>query len=103
MLRARVETGLAGIPGTTCYSRAQRRTPTLLVELEGTPSSEVAAHLARQGVNAPAGSFYAIEASRHLGLGDDGAVRIGIAPYTNTADADRLLAALSAFASDSSA
>jgi selenocysteine lyase/cysteine desulfurase len=47
-------------------------------------------------VNAPAGSFYALEASRWLGLGDTGAVRAGIAPYTDDADVDRLVAAVAA-------
>jgi selenocysteine lyase/cysteine desulfurase len=47
-------------------------------------------------VNAPAGHFYAIEASRHLGLGDRGAVRVGLAPYNDDADVDRLLAGLAA-------
>jgi selenocysteine lyase/cysteine desulfurase len=42
-------------------------------------------------VNAPAGSFYALEAARWLGLGDAGAVRAGLAPYTSEADVDRLL------------
>ena len=46
------------------------------------------------GGNAPAGSCYAIEASRHLGLGDAGGLRVGVAPYTDDADVDRLLAAL---------
>ena len=46
------------------------------------------------GVNAPAGHFYAIEASRHLGLGDRGAVRVGLAPYNDDSDVDRLLAGL---------
>jgi selenocysteine lyase/cysteine desulfurase len=45
-------------------------------------------------VNAPAGSFYALEASRHAGLGDEGAVRAGLAPYTSTDEVDRLLAAV---------
>ena len=47
-----------------------------------------------QGINAPSGSFYALEASRHLGLGDDGALRIGLAPYTDRADVERLLAGI---------
>ena len=46
----------------------------------------------RPGVNAPASNFYAIEASRWLGLGDTGAVRAGLAPYTSPDDVDRLLA-----------
>jgi cysteine desulfurase family protein (TIGR01976 family) len=44
--------------------------------------------------DAPGGSFYAIEASRWFGLGDDGAVRAGVAPYTDDGDVDRLLAAV---------
>lgn len=42
-------------------------------------------------MNAPAGNFYALEASRRLGLGDTGAVRAGLAPYTNQEDVDRLV------------
>ena len=43
---------------------------------------------------APAGNFYALEASRHLGLGDEGGVRVGLSAYTSDDDVDRLLAAL---------
>ena len=32
---------------------------------------------------APSGNFYALEASRHLGLGDAGGLRMGLAPYTD--------------------
>ena len=46
------------------------------------------------GVNAPAGSFYAFEPARHLGLGAAGAVRAGLAPYTDQSDVDRLIAAV---------
>jgi selenocysteine lyase/cysteine desulfurase len=52
--------------------------------------------LAAVGVNASAGHFYALEASRWLGLGDEGGLRIGVAPYTDDADVDRLLSGLSA-------
>ena len=41
---------------------------------------------------APSGNFYAVEASRHLGLGDAGGLRVGLAPYTNADDVERLLA-----------
>lgn len=41
-----------------------------------------------------ASHFYAIEASRRLGLADAGAVRVGLAPYTNGGDVDRLVTAL---------
>ena len=59
--------------------------------VDGRGDREVYEHLARLGVNAPAGSFYAIEASRWLGLGDTGALRAGLAPYTSADDVDRLL------------
>ncbi|MEV5178106.1 aminotransferase class V-fold PLP-dependent enzyme, partial [Streptomyces flaveolus] len=93
-LRERIVRGLRDLPGVTVYSRAARRTPTLLFSLDGHDSAQVSAHLAAQGVDAPAGSFYALEASRRLGLGDTGAVRVGLAPYTDEEDVDRLLAAL---------
>ncbi|MDP9444717.1 MAG: cysteine desulfurase-like protein, partial [Actinomycetota bacterium] len=44
--------------------------------------------------NAPAGSFYAVEAARWMGLGDAGALRAGLAPYTDDSDVDRLLDAV---------
>ena len=53
--------------------------------------------LAERGVHAPSGSFYAIEASRRLGLGDSGGLRMGLAPYNSTEDVDRLLGGLSEF------
>lgn len=93
VLRDRIEQGLAQI-GATCYSRAADRTPTLLFELAGHESAQVQHVLAARGVNAPAGSFYALEASRHLGLGDAGAVRVGLAPYSDDDDVERLLGAL---------
>ena len=54
--------------------------------------------LAAEGINAPASHFYALEASRHAGLGDDGAVRAGLAPYTSAGDVSRLLTAVAALA-----
>ncbi|MER7191905.1 cysteine desulfurase-like protein [Streptomyces flaveolus] len=93
-LRARIERGLAELGGITVYSRAARRTPTLLFTVAGLRPAEVYRLLAEQGIDAPAGSFYAVEASRHLGLGDEGGVRVGLAPYSSTEDVDRLLTAL---------
>ncbi|NED35260.1 cysteine desulfurase-like protein [Streptomyces sp. SID8499] len=95
-LRERIERGLAEIGGITVYSRAARRTPTLLFTVADLPSAEVSRHLAAHGVDAPAGTFYALEASRRLGLGDEGGVRVGLAPYSCAEDVDRLLAALEA-------
>lgn len=93
VLQARLEEGLAQ-RGATIYSRATRRTSTVLFELPGQDSTEVARRLAAAGVTAPAGHFYAIEASRVLGLGEQGAVRAGLAPYSSPDDIERLLTAL---------
>ncbi|MEX5720605.1 aminotransferase class V-fold PLP-dependent enzyme [Geodermatophilus maliterrae] len=90
-LRQRVEDAVAELPGVTLWSRARHRTPTLLLTWADRPAAEVSRALAERGVNAPAGSFYAIEASRRLGLGDTGGLRVGLAPYTDDSDVDRLL------------
>jgi cysteine desulfurase family protein (TIGR01976 family) len=94
-MRVRLESGLTSRGGVRLYGSPDRsRTPTVLFSVAGHAPDEIYEILARQGVNAPAGSFYAPECSRRLGLGDDGAVRAGIAPYTTESDVDRLLAAL---------
>ena len=93
-LRVRIEAGLGDLPGVTVWSRARRRTPTLLATFEHHDVQDVRRHLASRNVNAPAGSFYAYEASRRLGLGAAGGLRIGLAPYNDDADVDRLLEAL---------
>jgi cysteine desulfurase family protein (TIGR01976 family) len=95
-LRARIEEGLAKHPGVTLHSRAGVRTSTLLFTVDGVEPAEVSRRLAEHLVDAPASSFYALEASRHLGLGDEGGVRVGLAPYNDDWDVDRLLAALDA-------
>jgi cysteine desulfurase family protein (TIGR01976 family) len=93
LLRRLLE-GLAGLPRVTVHGRPERRTPTVLVNVEGLAATEVSRRLAERGVAAPAGSFYALEASRHAGLGDTGGVRIGLAAYTTADEVDRLLAGL---------
>jgi cysteine desulfurase family protein (TIGR01976 family) len=97
-LRVDLEARLSQLPALVSYSRAPHRTPTLLIELAGRRSADAQLWLADRLVNAPAGSFYALEASRVLGLGDTGALRIGLAPYTDTSDIDRLVDGLSGFA-----
>ena len=96
-LRVAIEHGLAQLPGVVIHSRAAHRTPTLLLTFDGRDAGDAAARLAGLGVNAPAGSFYALEASRRLGLGDAGGLRIGVAPYTDDEDVRRLLDGLATF------
>ena len=93
-LLAVLEPALRELPGVTVHSNAAKRTPTLLFSVDGRDPQEIRAELAEHGVNAPAGNFYALECSRHLGLGDTGAVRVGLAPYTSEDDVDRLVTAL---------
>jgi selenocysteine lyase/cysteine desulfurase len=82
------------MPTVKLYGHAAHRTPTLLFTVDGHTPAAVAEHLARAGVNAPAGSFYAHEPAHHLGLGSAGGVRAGLAPYTDQSDVDRLVAAV---------
>ncbi len=94
-LRVRIEAGLHDL-GLAVRSRAASRTPTLLCTAVDRPAADLMHALAAAGVNASAGHFYALEASRWMGLGDDGGLRIGVAPYTDDEDVDRLLTALAA-------
>ncbi len=92
VLRDRLDTGLRALPRVHVYGDPARdRTPTALFTVDGIPPGVVYERLALAGVNASAGSFYAIEAARSLGIQDTGAVRAGIAPYTDESDVDRLL------------
>ena len=91
--------GLRELPGVTAAvpRRAPHADPAASPSTAATPPTPTA-FLAERGVNAPAGSFYAIEASRWLGLGDTGGLRVGLAPYSDASDVDRLLAGLRAWA-----
>lgn len=93
-LLARLLDGLKGLPHLTVHGHPRHRTPTVLMTHETRPAPEIHERLAAAGINAPASHFYALEASRHLGLGDTGGVRVGLAPYTTEAEIDRLLTAL---------
>ncbi|HET7355970.1 MAG TPA: cysteine desulfurase-like protein [Nocardioidaceae bacterium] len=95
-LFARLLDGLSALDGVTLHGSPKRRTPTALFSVAGQTGQQVYEHLGGLDVNAPASSFYAIEASRWMGLGDEGAVRAGLAPYSSTDDVDRLVAGVAA-------
>lgn len=93
-LLAHLLDGLAGLDHVRVHGAPARRTPTVLLHVDGRAAVDVRDHLAARDVLAPAGSFYAVEASRHAGLGDLGGVRVGLSPYTTGAEVDRLLEGL---------
>ncbi|GAB3257521.1 PLP-dependent aminotransferase family protein [Arthrobacter pigmenti] len=96
-LQDELERALAGMHGVVMHSVATKRTSTMLLTFDDHAPSEVSGFLARRNILAPASNFYAIEASRALGLGDDGGLRIGLAPYTSRQDIRRLIEALTEY------
>ncbi|SEC06562.1 cysteine desulfurase family protein, VC1184 subfamily [Nocardioides exalbidus] len=97
-LRTRIEEGLASLgDGLTLHSRAADRTSTLFLTLRDHDPAAAYAFLAERDVLVPAGTFYAVETFRALGLPVDSGLRIGLAAYTDDSDVDRLLAGLGDF------
>jgi cysteine desulfurase family protein (TIGR01976 family) len=97
-LRGALESGLAEFgDAVVLHSRAGDRTPTLSVTLPGRSTEAAYRFLAERDVLAPASDFYAYEAFKALGTGDTGALRLGVAPYTNDRDVERALEGLAAF------
>jgi cysteine desulfurase family protein (TIGR01976 family) len=95
-LRAVAEQGLIDL-GATVYSRAARRTPTLLATFDGRKSFDAYQFLLTKNVLAPADFFYAHQAKLRLNLDDTAALRMGLAPYTTDDDIARLLDGLAEF------
>ncbi len=98
-LSHRLRDGLKSIDGVTVYSNARSKTPTDLFRIDGVDGERAYEYFAKHNVNAPSSSFYAIECSRYLGLGDEGGIRAGLAPYNTVEDIDRLLACVRDLAS----
>jgi cysteine desulfurase family protein (TIGR01976 family) len=97
-LRVRVEDGLAALGDhLTLHSRAADRTSTLFLTLRERLPVDAYEHLAKRDVLVPAGTFYAYETFRALGLPVDSGLRIGLAAYTDDSDVDRLLEGLADF------
>jgi len=89
-----MESAIKALPGVTMHGHAKHRTPTIYFSFAGHESVEIYKAMAAKKVNLPANNFYALEVSRKLGLGDAGALRAGLAPYTTREDVDRLVAGL---------
>lgn len=92
--------GIAGLPAVTLYGisdpeRADERTPTFAIRLEGRPPREVAEELGRRGIFVWDGNYYAQAIMERLGLeGSGGCVRIGFCHYNTPDEVDRVLAEL---------
>jgi cysteine desulfurase family protein (TIGR01976 family) len=93
-LRTRIEKALLERPDVTLWSRAPERTSTLYFTMRGREPEAVHAALGERGISISSGHCYAWEPCQALGLGAAGAVRVGLAPYTDDDDVDRLLEAL---------
>ena len=90
-----MEAQISALPGVKTYGHAKHRTPTLYFSFEGKNGVDIYKSLASAKVNAPCHNFYAFEASHKLGLGDGGALRAGLAPYSIKEDVDRLVEGIS--------
>jgi len=89
--------GLSSMPRVTLYGPPpdRPRTPTVAFTVDGMSSSDVVRALAKNGVFASHGDFYAETVSERLGVGPEGVVRAGCACYTTDAEVERLLSGLS--------
>ena len=85
---------LTTLPRITIYSKAKHHTPTAYFNFKGVDAADLYKFMATKKVNLPAHNFYALEVSRALGLGDTGAIRAGLAPYSIKDDVDRLISGL---------
>ena len=84
-LRERIEQALAARSDATLWSRAPERTSTTFFTLAGLAPDDVHAALGARGVSISSGNCYAWEPCHRLGLGAAGAIRVGLAPYTDDA------------------
>ncbi len=86
--------GLRSMAHVTVYGAARDRAPTLMFNVAGRTSDDVAAALAEREIAVWQGNYYAYELEQYLGLAPHGAVRAGFVHYNDEADAERLLAAV---------
>jgi len=96
--------GLLEIPGLTFYgitdpAKADQRTPTVAIRIEGYTPRELATHLGERGIFTWDGNYYAINLAERLGVQQSGGMlRIGMAHYNTAEEVERLLGDLRALA-----
>jgi cysteine desulfurase family protein (TIGR01976 family) len=92
-----LESGLSSLPHVTVLGSPSRRTPTVAFTVDGWKPRKVTEELARRGICAWDGDYYAYELMESLGVGElGGAVRVGVVHYNTIHEIDRLLEALAA-------
>ena len=72
------------------------RVPTFAFNVAGVSPRTVAERLGQLDIAVWDGNYYAVEVMNRLGLGDEGAVRVGFVHYNTGAEVDRLVRALEA-------
>ncbi|MHB8650899.1 MAG: cysteine desulfurase-like protein [Gaiellaceae bacterium] len=70
------------------------RVPTFALNVDGVAPRVVTERLGERDIATWDGNYYALEVMEKLGLGSDGAVRVGFVHYNTAGEVDRLLAAL---------
>jgi selenocysteine lyase/cysteine desulfurase len=95
-LALRLEAALRSIPGVTVYGVPAhgRRVPTFALNVEGVEPLSVVKQLALKNICAWSGNYYAVNVMERLGLGETGAVRLGIVHYLDENDVDRVVEGL---------
>jgi cysteine desulfurase family protein (TIGR01976 family) len=92
---SRLETGLLGLLNVTMLGSPRLRAPTVSFTVDGWKPRAVTEELARRGICAWDGDYYAYELMESLGVGElGGAVRVGMVHYNTAHEVDRLLDAL---------
>lgn len=92
---SRLESGLRSLLHVYLLGSPSDRAPTVSFSVEGWKPRAVAEELARRGICAWDGDYYAYELMEALGVGEmGGAVRVGLVHYNTTHEVDRLLDAL---------
>ena len=69
----------------------------MLLTIPGRRCWDAYEHLATRQVLVPAGSFYAHEPFTRLALADEHGLRLGLAPYSDADDVNRVLTGLREF------
>jgi cysteine desulfurase family protein (TIGR01976 family) len=93
-LAAALRCGLGAIDGVRVLGNGHRHTPTAFFTVAEKTPDEIVRGLADRRVAATSGNLYALELSKAIGLGVDGAARLGFVHYSGLDDVCRALAAV---------